>query len=190
MRARNFLFGIIFLCLSLFVLAGCAGTPSFHGTLAEPTLPAPEINLADQNGNLVRLSDWRGKIVLIFFGFTNCPDECPLTAAHLKQTLELLGDRAQDVRVVMVSTDPVRDTPQGIKDFLDNFDSGFVGIPGTMASLSSVWNDYGVVVLNGGETHSSFIYVVDQAGDLRLTLTADTEPEKIASDLKILLAEQ
>ena len=96
MRVRSLLFGIIFLFLSSLLFAGCAGTHSFHGTLAEPTGPAPEINLADQNGNLVRLSDWNGKVVLVFFGFTNCPDECPLTAAHLKQALEMLGDRAEE----------------------------------------------------------------------------------------------
>ncbi|RPJ27591.1 MAG: SCO family protein [Chloroflexi bacterium] len=189
MRAKNTL-PITFLFLSLLVLAGCAGTPSFHGALAEPIAPAPEIDLVDQDGNMVRLSDWSGKVVLIFFGFTNCPDECPLTAAHIKQALETMGDGARNVQVVMVSTDPVRDTPQAIKEFLGKFNPNFVGIPGTVESLSRVWDDYGVMVLHGGETHSSFIYVVDQSGKLRLTFTPDTSPGEIASDLNVLLAEQ
>lgn len=188
MRAKSFLFGITFLFLSLLVLAGCS--PSFHGTPAEPIAPAPEIDLADQDGNIVRISDWSGKVIVIFFGFTNCPDVCPLTAANLKQALEIMGDRAQNVQVVMVSTDPVRDTPQAIKEFLGKFHPDFVGIPGTVESLSRIWDDYGVMVLHAGETHSSFIYVVDQTGNLRLTFTPETSPNDIASDLNVLLAEQ
>jgi len=188
MKTKSILLGIIFFSFSIFV--GCAGKPSFHGTLVESPGPAPEIALADQNGNTFRLSESTGKVVLIFFGFTNCPDECPLPAAHLRQALETIDERAQDVQVVMISTDPVRDTPQAIKEFLGKFNPDFVGIPGTVESLSKVWSDYGVMVLHGGETHSSFIYVVDRTGNLRLTFTADSNPEEIASDLNILLAEE
>ena len=190
MRAKRVGLRIIGLFLSLFIVAGCAGSPAFRGTRIEPSTPAPEIDLADQNGNVFRVSDSTGRVVLIFFGFTNCPNECPLTAARLKQALEMLGERAKDVQVVMVSTDPVRDTPQAIGEFLGKFSPRFIGIPGTVESLSKVWDDYGVIVLDGGETHSIFIYVVDQTGNLRLTFTADTSPENIASDLKILLAKQ
>ncbi|RPI91961.1 MAG: SCO family protein [Chloroflexi bacterium] len=188
MRAKNILPMITFLSISLLILAGCA--PSFHGALAESIVPAPEIDLADQNGNIVRISDWSGKVVVIFFGFTNCPDVCPLTAANLKQALEIMGDHAQNVQVVMVSTDPVRDTPEAIKEFLGKFHPDFVGIPGTVESLSRIWDDYGVMVLHAGETHSSFIYVVDRTGNLRLTFTPETGPDEIASDLNVLLAEQ
>ena len=73
----------------------------------------------------------RGKVVLLFFGFTNCVDECPLTMAHIKLALEMLGDGAQDVQVVLVSTDPVRDTPQVLQDFLGKFNPAFLGITGT-----------------------------------------------------------
>jgi len=179
-----------FAILLLFFISACSSAPSFRGKLLEPAMPAPAINLADQSGNLFHLSDSKGKVVLIFFGFTNCPDECPLTAAHLKQAVELVGDRAGEVQVVMVSTDPVRDTPQAMGAFLGKFNPSFVGIPGTTESLSQIWNDYGVVVLNGGETHSSFIYVIDQAGNLCLSFTSEMSPEDIASDLKTLLSEQ
>jgi len=190
MKINGLLRRTLILYLSLFILSACAGKPSFHGELVKPPVPAHEIDLPDQSGDLFRIEDFKGKVVLVFFGFTNCPDECPLTAAHLKQALELLGDRARQVQVVMVSTDPVRDTPQAIGEFLDKFHPGFVGIPGTVESLSRVWEDYGVVVLHGGETHSSFIYVVDRTGDLRLTFTSETSPEDIAADLDLLLAEE
>lgn len=113
-----------------------------------------------------------------------------MTAAHLKLALETLGTDAQDVQVVLVSTDPVRDTPQMLKDFLGKFNPSFLGVTGTMDELTKTWDAYGIEVLFGGETHSSFTYVIDKAGNLRLKIDAETVPEDIASDLKILLAEK
>ncbi len=175
------------LLLSIFV-AGCA--PKFNGGVIDPPLPAPDIQMADHNGHEFKLSDYRGKLVLVFFGYTNCPDECPATMAHLKLALEALGDKAQNIQVVMVTTDPVRDTPQALKDFLAHFSPTFIGIPGTPEQLEKVWKDYGVTVLNGGETHSSFTYVIDKKGDIRETFTPDTTSDEMASDLKILLKEK
>jgi protein SCO1/2 len=146
--------------------------------------------MTDQNGNPFELSEMRGKVVLVFFGFTNCVDECPTTMAHIKQALEFVGDGAKDVQVVLVSTDPVRDTPQALQDFLAKFDPSYLGIPGSVEALTQVWNDYGVVVLDGGETHSSLTYVIDKGGSLRLKFGQETTPEDMASDLKILLAEK
>ena len=163
--------------------------PSFKGEVIDPAAAAPEINLTDHNGGPFRLSEMRGKMVLVFFGFTNCVDECPLTAAHLKLTLEMLGEGARDIQVVLVSTDPVRDTPQALQDFLGKFNPTFLGLTGTMDELTQVWDDYGIMVLDGGETHSSFTYVIDNGGNLRLKIDADAAPEDIASDLKVLLAE-
>ncbi len=163
--------------------------PAFKGEVVEPKAAAPEISLPDQNGSVFQLSGQRGKVVLIFFGFTNCVDECPLAMAHIKLAREMLGEQARDVQVVLVSTDPVRDTPGAMKDFLGKFDPAFAGIPGRPEDLSRIWNDYGVVVLDGGETHTSLIYAVDRAGDLRLHWDADTAPEDMASDLNLLLAE-
>jgi protein SCO1/2 len=161
---------------------------SFRGAVIKPPWPAPEINLADQNRQPFTLSSQRGKIVLLYFGYVNCPDECPLTMAHVKLARESLGSRAKDVQVVMVSTDPVRDTPQALGDFMDHFDSSFLGLTGTVPELQKVWQDYGVTVEEGGETHSTFLYVVDPAGDVRETFLPDTEPTDIAADLKLLLA--
>jgi protein SCO1/2 len=180
---------IVSLILILIILVSCSVfKPAFKGQVIEPLAAAPEISMTDQNGNPFQLSAMRGKVVLVFFGFTNCVDECPLTMAHIKLALESLGDNAKNVQVVMVSTDPVRDTPQTLQNFLGKFDSLYLGIPGSVDSLTKVWNDYGVVVLDGGETHSSFTYVIDMRGSLRLTFDPETTPEDMASDLKILLA--
>ena len=135
--------------------------PSFHGAVINPPIPAAEIKLAGSNGAQFTLSRLRGKVVIIYFGYTNCPDECPLTMAHLKLAVDMLGDKSKDVQVVMISTDPARDTAQAMKSFLGKFDPGFVGLVGTPDELMKVWKDYGVTVEDGGETHSFFIYMID-----------------------------
>jgi protein SCO1 len=176
--------------LFLFLADSCSAFgASFKGEIVKPSKAAPEISLTDQNGDPFQLSGMQGKVVLVFFGFTNCVDECPLTMAHIKQALGILGGDAKNVQVVLVSTDPVRDTPQVLQEYLKKFDPAYVGISGSVDQLTAVWNDYEVTVLDGGETHSSFTYVIDKRGDLRLTFDPETAPEDIASDLKILLAE-
>jgi protein SCO1/2 len=164
--------------------------PAFHNTVIDPPVAAAEIKMTDHNGKTFQLSNERGKVLLLYFGFVNCPDECPLTMAHIKQALDALGSQAQKVEVVMVSTDPVRDTPQALGNFLGAFNPTFIGIPGSPEELAKIYKDYGVTVLDGGETHSSYTYVIDQKGNLRLTFNPDTQPDDIAADLKNLLAQE
>lgn len=181
---------IVSLMLILIISVSCSMfKPAFKGQVVEPLAAAPEINMTDQNGNPFQLSAMRGKVVLVFFGFTNCVDECPLTMAHIKLALESLGNDAKNVQVVLVSTDPVRDTPMALQDFLGKFDPSYTGIPGTLDELKKIWSDYEVVVLDGGETHSSFTYIIDKQGNLQVTFDPEATPEDIASDIKILLAE-
>ena len=197
MRSNNIMYkafwikftAIIFLISS--ALSACSALkPAFKADVIKPATAAPEINMLDQNGDPFQLSAMQGKVVLLFFGFTNCVDECPLTLAHIKTALESLGDDAKDIRVVFVSTDPVRDTPMALQDFLGKFDPSYVGIPGPLTELTKVWSDYGIVVLDGGETHSSFTYAIDRSGSLRLKIETETDPNDMASDLKILLSEK
>jgi protein SCO1/2 len=163
--------------------------PSFYGAAFDSPRQAAEIQAVDMHGNAFRLNDSRGKIVLLYFGYVHCPLECPLTMAHLKQALVSLGAEAQSVQVVMISTDPVRDTPESMRAFLAHFDPSFIGISGSPDALVKIYRDYHIVVLEGGETHSSFTYVIDRAGRLRLTFVPDSTAEDIAHDLRILLAE-
>ena len=189
---RKFLWvgaGILFLVL----LAAAAAifvsrlNPPMHGSVVNPPSPAPDFSLTSQAGQTVRLSDYRGKYVLIFFGYTNCTTECPATMAILRQARSLLGNQADQVQVLFISTDPARDTPQAVGTFLDRFDPSFVGATGTLAELQPVWASYGVTVENGGETHSSYVYLIDPTGDLHLTYPYATPPADIASDLKQLM---
>src|SRR5512141_2403109 len=151
MRSGTLRTRLIFIALCLLIVTtACSGLGSFKGDLVAPATTAPEINLTDANGNNFQLSSLQGKVVLIFFGFTNCVDECPLTMAKLKLTLESLGDQSQDVVVAMVSTDPVRDTSQAMQDFLGKFNPNFLGLPGTTDQLKKIWSDYGATVLDGG----------------------------------------
>jgi protein SCO1 len=173
--------------LSLSAVLYLTSKPSFRGAVITPPWAAPEINLTDHTGGPFKMSDQHGKVVLLYFGYVNCPDECPLTMAHLKLALESLGDRAQDVQVIMVSTDPVRDTPQALKDFMEHFNPSFLGLTGTPGELQKVWKDYGVTVEAGGETHSTFLYVIDPAGNVRETFLPDAEPKDIAGDVGLFL---
>jgi protein SCO1/2 len=182
--------GILIILISTIAVVLFTQKKSFHGAVITPPLPAAEIKLTDQNGQPFVLSNLRGKVVLVFFGYTNCPDECPLTMAHLKQTLELLGDRADDVQVVMVTTDPARDTAQALKDWLVRFNPTFLGLLGTPDELAKTYSNYGVLVEDGGTTHSTFVYVIDRAGNLRLTFLSDMYAQDMADDLAILLREK
>ena len=163
---------------------------SFSGAVIEPPMPLPAISLTDQDGATFQSASLRGRIVLIYFGYTNCKEECPITMAKLHQVLGSLKSGADQIQVLMVSTDPSRDTPEAMRAFLAPFQPGFLGLTGTPAQLQKVWGDYGVTVLDDGETHSNLIYVIDRRGNFRLTFHYEMAPDDIASDLRILLREQ
>lgn len=165
-----------------------ARPPSWHGAVINPPMAAASIHLQDYNGQNFSLSSLRGKVVVLYFGFTNCPDECPLTMAHLKLMVDSLGPAAQDVRVIMVTTDPKRDTAQVLKSWLTKFNPSFIGLLGTPDQLAQVWKDYGVTVEDGGETHSYFLYVIDRSGNFRETFLPDSLPAEMAADVQLLLA--
>src|SRR5512140_1897668 len=102
----------------LAVLWTATHRPMLHGAVIDPPLAAADIHLRDSNGQDFTLSSMRGKVVLLYFGYTNCPDECPLTMAHLKLAVDQAGADGQNVRVAMITTDPKRDNPQALKAFL------------------------------------------------------------------------
>lgn len=107
--------------------------------------------------------------------------------AHVKLARESLGGRGGDVQVIIVSTDPVRDTPRSLKAFMERFDPSFLGLTDSPPELQKTWQDYGVTVEDGGKTHSTYLYVIDPAGDIRETILPHREPQEIAADLKLLL---
>ena len=164
--------------------------PTFHGSLISPVQPASEFTLTSQAGATIHLSDFRGKYVLIFFGFTNCTSECPLTMGFLKQMHDRLGLLADQTQVILISTDPARDTPEALGTFLSHFDPSFIGLTSSMSVLQSVWKAYGVTVLDNGETHSSYLYLIDPQGNLVATYPLLATADGITSDLQHLIRGQ
>lgn len=177
----------------IFVIAGIAGiiyfsaAPTLQGSVINPPVPAASIDLMNFDGRPFSLNDARGKVTLLYFGYTNCPDECPLMMAHLKLAVDAVGSGADQIVVAMVTTDPMRDTPDTLRQFLRKFDPSFMGLTGSNDDLATVWKGYGVTALNGGETHSNYLYVIDPSGDLVETFLADAAPEIIAADVRLLL---
>lgn len=170
---------------------------NFRGTAyGEPYPPAPDFQLTDAKGGEFQLSNLRGKIVLLFFGYTSCPDVCPTTLAELNQALMAIPEKVDSVQVVFVSVDPERDTPQAVQDYVVRFNPSFIGLSGPQDKLEKIWKDYGVFRETVPSTTSAIGYTVnhtarttliDGDGNLRLTYGFETPVEDIVSDLELLL---
>jgi len=169
---------------------------SFRGTTyAEPYPVAPEIELTHADGTNYRLSELRGKVVLLFFGYTSCPDVCPTTLAELKLALEKLGDTADQVQVLYVTVDPERDTPERVQEYVNHFNPNFIGLSGSVSELAKIWSDYGVFreIVEGTSAagylvnHTARVTVIDQEGNLRVSFPFETPVEDVVHDLKLLL---
>jgi protein SCO1 len=165
-------------------------------TYAEPYPPAPAIDLARSDGAPFQLDHLRGNIVLLFFGYTSCPDVCPTTMAELKTALDKIGpQKADKVKVVFVTVDPQRDTPQRVQEYANHFNDEFIGLSGSDAALARVWSDYGIFrqVAEGSPAtgylvdHTARITLIDQEGSLRSSYGFETPVEDIVHDLKLLL---
>ncbi len=163
------------------------------GTLS-PVMPAPEIALSATDGKPFSMARFRGKVVLLAFGFSNCGEVCPITLATLAAARKKLGAEATDVQVVYVTVDPERDTAAQMKKFLGSFDSTFIGGVGTRPQLEVAYQSYGISISkavnpDGGYTlgHSSSIYMIDRAGGLRAVMPYGHPADDFVHDLKILL---
>jgi len=195
------IFWVGFSSLALVVLATLltflfSKPANFRGTAyGEPFPAAPQIELIRSNGESFRLSDQKGKIVLLFFGYTSCPDVCPTTLAELKRVMDDLGNKTEQVQVIFVSVDPQRDTPEKIQKYVEHFDAGFIGLSGPRNELETIWKDYGIFreevesdsafgyIVN----HTARTYLIDMDGNLRLSYGFQTPVEDIVNDLELLL---
>jgi protein SCO1 len=169
---------------------------SFRGTAyAEPYPPAPEFSLTDSKGDVINLRDMRGNVVLLFFGYTYCPDICPTTLAELKLAMKDLGKESNQVQVMFISVDPKRDTSELMQSYVDRFDPAFTGLSGTEEQLAPIWAEYGIfreIVEGSSEknyivNHTGRIILIDQDGNLRLSYGIQVDPEDISQDIQILL---
>jgi len=179
----------------LILLAACSAPYQFHGTRLEPPRAAADFALTNQDGQTVRLSDYRGQLLLLFFGYTHCPDVCPTTLAQFKQVRAQLGSQADRARFVFITVDPERDTPELLRTYLAGFDPTFIGLTGAAADLEAVWKSYGVYREKRVEgstyfvDHTARIYAVDARGNLRMTWLLDTDTADLLQDVRHLLEE-
>ena len=168
---------------------------AFHGAILQSPSPAQDFTLANQYGQETSLSDYQGKVVLIYFGYTTCPDVCPTTLAELRRATELLGDRAKEVQTIMITVDPERDTPELMAEYLAHFDPSFLGLIGSSDEVAQVATYYGVYfqkqesdsVLGYLVDHTATVMLVDQNGYLRLIFPYGTEGAAIAEDITYVL---
>jgi protein SCO1 len=165
----------------------------FAGAEASPPKPAAPLKLNDSLGHPVDLTEYRGKAVLVTFIYTHCPDVCPLIVSHLKAAQAELGDKAKDLQIVAVSTDPKGDTPAAVNQFLKQhgMTGKMVYLLGNQQQLGKVWKDWNIVAKpdkTGRDLveHSALIYGVAANGNLTTLYPANFKPEMIVHDVPIL----
>lgn len=171
-----------------------AQSPAFAGQ-AVPHAAGRDFRLADADGRERSLADFRGKVVLLFFGFTSCPDVCPTELARLAELLRLLGERAERVQVLFITLDPERDTPALLRDYMRAFDARFLALRGDERRTAAAAEEFRVFYrrLEGSAPgrytleHSSYIHAIDPQGNLRLRFTGAMPVEAMLADVRRLL---
>jgi protein SCO1/2 len=193
------LFRTLIAALGLVMLAGCHSEPErpqFKSLDISGIAYARDFSLTDQNGVPRTLESFRGKIVLVFFGYTQCPDVCPTTMTDLATVMKRLGPDAKRVQVLFVTIDPERDTPDVLKRYVPNFDPDFLGLYGTAAQTEAVGKEFkvfyqkveGPTANSYSMDHTAATYVFDASGHPRLYIPNAATPDDITHDLTILLA--
>jgi protein SCO1/2 len=186
--------------LLLFVLAACgrapAPAPEFHGTDITGAEFGKQIAMNDFNGRPVTLESFRGKWVVLLFGYTHCPDVCPTTLSDLASALKLMpADEVKQVQVLFVTVDPERDTADMLKNYVPYFDPSFLGLIGTPEQVAQAAKEFRVVYRKHQEAgtseylvdHSAGSYVLDGHGRMRLFLPFGESPQDVSQDLMTLM---
>lgn len=196
----------LLLVLAALILAGCSvpeqlgGAHQFTGTLIETAKPLADFTLPDQNGQQFQLSAQQPNLVLLYFGYTNCPDFCPATMGDWKQIKQELGADAAQVRFALVSVDPERDTPEALKSYVERFDPAFMGLRPTSEQVTAFGREYGFPVEivqdaagahhHDPTRHGTYSYLVDRTGGLRMIFRYDIDPRAVVSDIRAVLAQR
>ena len=182
--------------LAAALLAGCDGGPKFHSTDITGAPYGKALELSDAQGKPRHLADWRGKAVVLFFGFTRCPDICPTTLAEVAAAVKTLGADAERVQVLFVTLDPERDTEKVLADYVRAFDPRFIALRGDAAATQGAAKEFKIFYekRKQGDTytidHSAQSYVLDAQGRLRLLVRHDRIGQDLAPDLRTLLQEK
>lgn len=192
------------LLLSLLLLfassVNAANEPTLKAGVFSPPRKAPEFSLLGSDGQALNLGRYRGKVVVLGFGFTSCADVCPVTLAVLAQARKKLGAAGKDVQIVYITVDPERDDAKRMKEYLTVFDPTFVGGTGTAQQLAPVYKEYGIIankVASKGAkkptatdysiAHSSYTYLIDKQGVLRALMPYGHDAADYEHDFRILL---
>ena len=181
---------LLTLCCALAMPAAAA----LKSGMFEPPRQAPEFSLRGSDGKELRLTRYRGKVVMLGFGFINCANVCPVTLAVLAEARQALGPAAADVQVIYVTVDPERDDAATMRAYLAHFDPSFIGGTGTAGELAAVRKNYGISATKvpTGKSyaidHSSFVYLIDRDGKLRSLMPYGRTAADYVHDVKLLLA--
>jgi protein SCO1/2 len=174
-------------------LAACDGAPKFKSTDITGAEYGRSLELPDTSGRVRHLEDFRGKAVVLFFGFTHCPDVCPTTLADLATVMKTLGPDAERVQVLFITVDPERDTPGELAKYVGAFDPRFLALRGDLAATQRVAKDFKIYFekRKQGDSytvdHSAQSYVIDPQGRLRLLVRHDRIAQDLAPDLQAIL---
>lgn len=166
---------------------------AFNGKDVSARKLGGELNVADHHGVRRRLADFRGKVVLIFFGYTRCPDVCPTTLARMNEVLSVLGPDASRLQVLWMTVDPERDTQQLLADYVPAFNPAFLGLRGTEAETDRVTRAFEIEyrILHYKDQvlvdHSAYGYLIDPDGRTRLRFDYETGARQIAEDVRVFL---
>lgn len=185
------------LVLTLLTLTACEPPelPSpFHASEVGAKYAQADFKLTDHNGRPRTLADFRGKVVLLFFGYTHCPDVCPTTLADQAQVMRLLGKDSEKVQVLFVTIDPERDTRDLLAQYVPAFYPSFLGLSGDAAATAQVAKAFNIVYLKQPTSssynmdHSAGTFLIDQQGSVRLLSPYAQKPEWLAEDIRLLLS--
>lgn len=188
---------LFFLALSCFLLLACSRTSDvFHNTDLTGATFGRQLQLTDHEEKPRTLADFRGKVIVVFFGYTSCPDICPSTLSRLAAVMKALGPESEKVQVLFVSVDPERDTADRLRDFVPWFHPSFIGLRGDVAQTKAATEEFRVFSARrevGSQLgyvldHSTGAYVYDPAGRIRLYVKDTASVEEIAADIRQLLA--
>ncbi|MCB8923604.1 MAG: SCO family protein [Ardenticatenaceae bacterium] len=172
------------------------GPPEFHGMVIQAPQPANNFTLYGADDQPISLRDFRGKTVLLYFGYTFCPDVCPATMVELKQMMADLGNDAENVQVIMISVDPERDTPASLQDYVSHFHPSFIGLTGhNEDEVLAVTTPLGVFYEKHEGTaasgylidHTATVSVIDKEGYLRLVYPFGVTGSEMAADLRYII---
>jgi len=194
-RAAPLLLSLLMASLAAASPASAGAAPALKAGVFEPPRAAPEFSLRGSDGAELTLSRYRGKVVLMSFGYTHCAAVCPVTLATLAEARKSLGNAADAVQVIFVTVDPERDDVARMKTYMAAFDASFVGATGTPEALAAMRRSYGVTARKQGTSdgyvmdHSSSIYLIDRTGKLRAQMPYGHSAGDFVHDVKLLLAQ-